>query len=160
MFRLKCIGLFLTLWLVISLSYHIKSNKLRIINRIKYITQQNSPCISSFRCLLPLLSTAADSNAIDNYAHEEYEKPLNYGPLEIKIRGKVLTPWAIISAIVITSFSLAVFPFVLLFSIIADLAGNGKVILYVLSWVNVSLFFIVHYLYYYFHYREGELLTG
>ena len=53
--------------------------------------------------------------------------PVRYSPLHMKFKGKVLTLWGIFYAAIIFSCSLVSLPLMIVFTALAELAGNGKV---------------------------------
>jgi hypothetical protein len=81
---------------------------------------------------------SAASLSLDNI--EDLGKPVAYGP-HLKIKGKVLTGWGVMYALITFAIATLVFPFMLVLSFICDLFGNKKVrlMLYYLSCKYLSL---------------------
>jgi hypothetical protein len=57
---------------------------------------------------------------------EELGKPVQYGP-NLKIKGKVLTGWGVMYALVTFTLAVVVFPFMAVIALFCDLFGNRKV---------------------------------
>jgi len=52
--------------------------------------------------------------------------PVRYSPLHMKFKGKILTLWGIFYAAIILTCSLISLPLMMVFTALAELAGNGK----------------------------------